>query len=176
MTDNTELLALSDEKLLAQCEIHIYRASGPGGQHRNKVSSAVRLKHKPTDITAQGEGSRSQHTNKRAALAILRMKFACQLRDPVTSHDQKPPEEVSECMVTSRDGLSRLVLGKKNSRLWSVIAYLLDLLEYFEGQVSQAAAHLGVPTSNFIKILKIDRHGFTAAQNIRKAHNQKPLH
>ncbi|HHH76442.1 MAG TPA: hypothetical protein ENL03_05405, partial [Phycisphaerae bacterium] len=39
MTDNTELLALSDEKLLAQCEIHIYRASGPGGQHRNKVSS-----------------------------------------------------------------------------------------------------------------------------------------
>lgn len=48
-----ELVSLSDEKLLSQCEMDTYKASGPGGQHRNKRESAVRLKHLPTGIIAQ---------------------------------------------------------------------------------------------------------------------------
>ena len=178
MASNLQLLSLPDDKLLAQCEIHIYRASGPGGQHRNKVSSAVRLQHRPTGITAQGEGSRSQHTNKRTALGILRMKFACQIRNPISDNEIDPPEQVKECLVTRRGtpGLASMVVSRKNSRFWPVVAYLLDLLDAFEGQVSGASAQLGVSSSNFIKILKTDRHSFTAAQNIRKLHNQKPLH
>ncbi|GJR66281.1 BEACH domain-containing protein C2 [Tanacetum coccineum] len=49
-----ELVGLSDEKLLSQCEMDTYKSSGPGGQHRNKRETAVRLKHLPTGIISQG--------------------------------------------------------------------------------------------------------------------------
>lgn len=48
-----DYLLLSDEQLMEQCELSTFKASGPGGQHRNKRESAVRLKHLPTGITAQ---------------------------------------------------------------------------------------------------------------------------
>src|SRR5919109_144612 len=53
--------SLSDEQLLAQCEVDTYRASGPGGQKRNKTSSAVRLRHRPSGLIVIAEESRSQH-------------------------------------------------------------------------------------------------------------------
>ncbi len=56
--------ALTDEQLLAQCEVDTYRASGPGGQKRNKTSSAVRLRHLPSGLLVIAEESRSQHENK----------------------------------------------------------------------------------------------------------------
>ncbi|MYJ01125.1 MAG: peptide chain release factor-like protein, partial [Chloroflexi bacterium] len=43
-------LALPDEELLAQCRFERFRVSGPGGQHRNKTDSAVRLTHEPTGV------------------------------------------------------------------------------------------------------------------------------
>ena len=46
-------LGLSDEQLMSQCEMETFKASGPGGQHRNKRETAVRLKHLPTGIIAQ---------------------------------------------------------------------------------------------------------------------------
>ena len=48
-----EFLGLSDEQLMKQCEMSTFKSSGPGGQHRNKRESAVRLKHLPTGIIAQ---------------------------------------------------------------------------------------------------------------------------
>lgn len=51
--DGKEYLAMTDERLMSQCEMDTFKVSGPGGQHRNKRESAVRLKHLPTGITAQ---------------------------------------------------------------------------------------------------------------------------
>src|SRR6476659_8915276 len=74
--------ALSDDQLLAQCEVDTYRASGPGGQKRNKTSSAVRLRHPPTGLLVIAEESRSQHENKARALRRLRRALYLKLREP----------------------------------------------------------------------------------------------
>src|SRR5256885_11179660 len=74
--------ALTDAQLLAQCEVDTYRASGPGGQKRNKTSSAVRLRHPPSGLLVIAEESRSQHENKAKALRRLRPALYLDLREP----------------------------------------------------------------------------------------------
>ena len=176
-------LLLDGPALLAQCDVHIYKASGPGGQHRNKVSSAVRLKHRPTGVSAHGDDSRSQHENKRLALSRLRMKLACQVRHAVDKEGDKPPAPLEECLFAPRgkarssatSASQRLRIGRKDQRFWTVAGAVLDVLDAQEGKLSNAAAFIGISTGNLVATLKSDRHLLTAAQQIRKAHGQKPV-
>src|SRR6476660_6240310 len=73
-----------DARLLAECDVDTYRASGPGGQKRNKTSSAVRLRHEPTGLIVIAEESRSQHENKAKALRRLRQALFLKIREPLS--------------------------------------------------------------------------------------------
>lgn len=60
---------------LANVEIQSFRASGPGGQHRNKVETAIRITHKPTGIMVTASDGKSQAQNKKKAWKKLKEKF-----------------------------------------------------------------------------------------------------
>ncbi|MCL2701613.1 MAG: peptide chain release factor-like protein [Phycisphaerae bacterium] len=182
---NDDPLALDDDALLAQCEVHYYKSSGPGGQHRNKVSSAVRLHHRRSGVSAHGDDSRSQHDNKKLALRRLRMNIACQIRremDRQTFLDAGPaslPAHVAECIFTPRgrgeDAPRRLEIGVRDFRFWRVAAFLLDVLHACGGRMADAAACLGITTGNFSDLLTSERHLLASAQAIRKTNGLKPL-
>lgn len=74
---------LDDETLLAQCELGFGKTGGPGGQHRNKVQSLVRIVHTPTGVEAHAGERRSQHENRKVALRRLRLLLAVEVRTPV---------------------------------------------------------------------------------------------
>jgi protein subunit release factor A len=79
-----------DENLLAECDVTVFQASGPGGQHRNRSRTAVRLVHRPSGIVVIGRRERSQRQNLADALSRLRERLAERLRKPKPRRETKP--------------------------------------------------------------------------------------
>ena len=145
-------LDLGDRALLAQCEVDVYRASGPGGQKRNKIESAVRLRHRPTALMAKAEESRSQHENKARALQRLRRTIALQLRRQVDADEYEPSGLLRTCVSRSK----KLSVGRRDRRYHAAVWEILDVLHACGMRLSSAAGLLGVSTANLGKFLRAD--------------------
>jgi len=170
-TTDVDYLAMDDPTLLRQCEVHTYRASGPGGQHRNKTDSAVRLVHTPTGAVGLSADSRDQHANKRSALRRLRMNIALQVRRPVATDAFEPPRVWRGAV--GRDG--RVRVGRRDQRFWPIAQVVLDVLFAHRGRLGETAASLGISTGNLNALLKTDRHLWAAVANLRQQFDLPPL-
>ncbi len=98
---------LDDDALLAQCEVQAHRASGPGGQHRNKAETAVRIVHAPSGVTAEGKDERSRTQNLRIALARLREKLARRAYRPPPRRPTRPSRAAKQRRVEAKRLQSR---------------------------------------------------------------------
>lgn len=166
-----EYWELSDEELLKQCNWYAGRASGPGGQKRNKTHSAILLTHTPTGITCIANEHRLQGENRTLAMKRLRLALTLAIRREVDLETFAVPPAVKEQL--NRDG--KLGVNEDNPRYLSIIATLLDLLVVYRGQVAKAADLLGISTTNFINLLHRNPKLWTTAQEWRKRFNLPPL-
>lgn len=163
--------ALTDEQLLAQCEVDTYRASGPGGQKRNKTSSAVRLRHPPSGLAVIAEESRSQHENRARALRRLRQALYLKLREPVAADPADRPAAIAAACAA--DG--KLHVGVRDPRFWPAVGVALDVLAAVEGRLSDAAAAVGTTTANLGDFLRSDDKVWEQANLMRIQYGHKPL-
>ena len=170
--DWRDYLALSDEALLAQCEVDRFRASGPGGQKRNKTDSAVRLRHRPTALVGEANESRSQHENRARALRRLRLELAFMRRAPVAI-DACAPGAAPNATLTGALGEAlsggRFAMSARNAGFPAAIAALFDVLEACGWRLAAAAPHLGLSTSALSRALSTEDIVFRAANERRTA-------
>ncbi|CAJ1952455.1 unnamed protein product [Sphenostylis stenocarpa] len=152
-------LDLTDEDLMRQCEMDTFKASGPGGQHRNKRESAVRLKHLPTGIIAQASEDRSQHKNRASALNRLRSLIALKVRKTVDLDPYSPPRELLQILPPKssiRGSDCGPQIGPNNPKFATGMQALLDLIFAVEGSVSEAAKYLGLSTGALSRLILSD--------------------
>lgn len=169
-SDRDRWILQQDTHLLAECRVDTYRASGPGGQKRNKTSSAVRLRHTPSGLMAIGEESRSQHENKARALRRLRLTIALQLRLPIGEDWTSP-----EVYLKYRTAAGRIEINPRNPEYAAVVAVVLDVVDGSQGVIKDAATLLGLRTAQLSKFVGKEGSVLAVVNAIRGKAGLKPL-
>jgi hypothetical protein len=155
----------SDAALEAACEVDRYRSRGPGGQHRNKTESAIRLRHRATGVTAHADERRSQAENRARAVERMREHLAFDVRLPLDLATWAPSPRL-RALVDG--GTARLGERTRRSPEFLVaFAQLLDLFAAEGAEVGATAARLGLTTGACSKLLLIDERTARAVNQLR---------
>ena len=91
------------KKLLQDCDVETFRGPGPGGQHRNKTESAVRMTHRPTGIVRIARDDRSQLRNRRIALERIWRALEARKRKPRPRLPTGPTKASREQRLASKE-------------------------------------------------------------------------
>ena len=157
------------EQLLADCEIRRTRRGGPGGQHRNKVETAVVITHRPSGIQGAAGERRSQDLNRQQALQRLRVNLALQIRGPGRSGESPSP------LWQSRVRGGKISVSAEHADFPALLAEALDVLAACDGQFPAAAGQLGISSSQLTKFFQAESHAISDINAHRIARGLRPL-
>ena len=160
---------LSSAQLLEACKVRCTRRSGPGGQHRNKVETAIVLTHEPTGIQAEASERRSQTQNRSVAVARLRVNLALEVRC------RRGPSERPSLLWASRCPAGRICISPDHEDFAALLAEALDVLADCEMDVKAAAARLQTTSSQLTRFLKLEPRALGQVNARRQQLGQRPL-
>lgn len=159
MNERDLQLMLPDEEFVREhCTLEFFKASGAGGQHRNKTSSAVRLTHKVYGFSAEDCSERSQHRNRSNAILKLKMLIALKIR---SAEDPAVPR--MECSMNAPD--YPLFAGK-----------LFDILDSCGYDHKLSALRCGVSPTALLKKLHKDPQLWQEFSRARSERDLPQLH
>lgn len=137
-----------DARLLNACDVQRTRRSGPGGQHRNKVETAVVLVFRATGTRGEASERRSQAENQRMALFRLRLRLALEWRGGFS------PGQATSDLWKSRALGDRIRVNEQHDDFPALLAEALDAIHGHAGEVTAAAADLHVTTSQLCRLVR----------------------
>jgi hypothetical protein len=171
MTRAVHPAELTPDELLKACEVARTRGSGPGGQHRNKVETAIVMTHLPTGIVGQASERRSQRENHSQALQRLRTGLALETRverGPLAGYQ---PSELWLSRLRGR----RMEVAATHADFPALLAETLDLLAANAFDVGPVAAALRCSTTQLVRFLAREPRALALVNRHRAAGGKAPL-
>ena len=162
--------AWDTDRLLQECECRAGRRRGPGGQHRNKVETAMVITHLPTSLSGEASERRSQLQNRKQALFRLRLNLALQIRQPLPAAPSGPSETWRKHCPRGK-----IAIRVNHEDYPSLLAEALDTVAAYRGMLAASAAWLGCTPSQLTRFLKDLPRAFAVVNGIRQTHGLKPL-
>lgn len=158
---------LSEDLLMKECRVRALRRGGPGGQHRNKVETAIVIEHESSGISAEANERRCQKENKAVAIFRLRLGLAVHIRSQWVGEftknlssqadnvDSKCPDVALSTAWQSRIKKGRISIASDHWDFPAVLAEAMDQLLAQSGNVTAAAKCLEISPSQLVKLLRM---------------------
>ncbi|MEM0982759.1 MAG: peptide chain release factor-like protein [Planctomycetota bacterium] len=163
----THPAALDDDALMDQCTWIRSKGGGPGGQNRNKVETAVEIRHTESGVTAKAGERRSVKENRSVAIKRLRLALATEVRVAV------PAGEIRSELWRSRVKKRRIIVNPKHRDYPSLLAEALDVIDAAGYDLKPAAVRLDCTATQLVRLMS---HHPPAFARVNAERDKRGLH